>query len=138
MQSTENVCTHLVRCLEKLPQKEEVFIMGDFNCNILSNYAFSSKIKDLCSSLSLKQLIMEPTRVTINSSTLIDLIMTNSSCVSKSGVIHLGISCHSLTYVIRKFNRPKGEPKTIKVHSYKNFQTEHFLKDLRNLDLFIF
>ena len=54
--------------------------------------------------------------------------MTNSSCVSKSGVIHLGISDHSLTYVIRKFNRPKGEPKTIKVRSYKNFQTEHFLK----------
>ena len=27
-----------------------------------------------------------------------------------------------------------GEPKTIKVCSYKNFQTEHFLKDLRNLD----
>ena len=75
LQSTENVCTHLVRCLEKLPQKEEVFIMGDFNCNILSKYALSSKIKDLCSSLSLKQLIMEPTRVTINSSTLIDLIM---------------------------------------------------------------
>ena len=65
---------------------------------------------------------------------LIDLIMTNSSCVSKSGVIHLGISDHSLTYVIRKFNRPKGEPKTIKVRSYKNFQTEHFLKVLRNLD----
>ena len=48
---------------------------------------------------------MEPTRVTINSSTLIDLI----------------------NYVIRKFNRPKDEPKTIKVRSYKNFQTEHFL-----------
>ena len=133
LQSTENVCTHLVRCIEKLPRKK-VFIMGDFNCNMLSKYALSSKIKDLCSSLSLKQLIMEPTRVTINSSTLIDLIMTNSSCVSKSGIIHLGISDHSLTYVIRKFNRPKGKPKTIKVRSYKNFQTEHFLKDLRNLD----
>ena len=54
LQSTENVCTHLVSCIEKLPQKEEVFIMGDFNCNMLSKYALSSKIKDLCSSLSLK------------------------------------------------------------------------------------
>ena len=70
LQSTENVCTHLARCLGKLPQKEEVFIMGDFNCNMLSKYALSSKIKDLYSSLSLKQLIMKPTRVTINSSTL--------------------------------------------------------------------
>ena len=54
LQSTENICTRLFRCLEKLPQKEEVFITGDFNCNMLSKYALSSKIKDLCSSLSLK------------------------------------------------------------------------------------
>ena len=59
LQITGNVRTHLVRCLEKLPQKEEVFIMGDFNCNM----RLSPKIKDFCSSLSLKQLIMEPTLV---------------------------------------------------------------------------
>ena len=51
------------------------------------------------------------------------------------------IWCHTsrhqwshVTYVIRKFSRPKGKPKTIKVRSYKNSQTEHFLKNLRNLD----
>ena len=56
----------------------------------------SIKIKDLCSSLSLKQLIEEPTRITPHSSTLLDLILTNSVNVSKSGVLYSGISDQGL------------------------------------------
>ena len=100
----------------------------------MSRYALSSKIKDLCSSLSLKQLIEEPTRVTPHSSTLLDLIMTNSVNISKAGVIDPGVSDHSLVYVIRKFKRPKGEPKIIRVRSFKNFVDDDFLRDLRNSD----
>ncbi|XP_057295887.1 uncharacterized protein LOC130624320 [Hydractinia symbiolongicarpus] len=134
LQSTENLCTHFKQCFNKFPKEKEVFILGDFNCNMLSKYALSSKIKELCSTLFLKQHITEPTRVTENSSTLIDLILSNSSCISKTGVMDLGISDHNLVYVIRKFKRPKFEPKTCKVRSYKNFSEEAFLKDLRNLD----
>jgi exonuclease III len=105
--STENLCTHFNDCFSKLPKQNETFILGDFNCNMLSKYALSSKIKELCSSSFLKQLIKEPTRVTKSSSTLIDLILTNSSCVSKSGVISIGISDHNLIYVVREFKRPK-------------------------------
>ena len=100
----------------------------------MSRYALSSKIKDLCSSLSLKQLIEEPTRVTPHSSTLLDLIMTNSVNISKAGVIDPGVIDHSLIYVIRKFKRPKGEPKIIRVRSFKNFVDDDFLRDLRNSD----
>ena len=77
---------------------EEVLSWGILIVTCFQTMLFLPKL-DLCSSLPLKQLIMEPTRVTINCSTLIDLIMTNSSCVSKSGVLHLGISDYSLTYV---------------------------------------
>ena len=87
----------------------------------MSRYALSSKIKDLCSSLYLKQLIEEPTRVTPSSSILLDLILTNSVNVSKTAVIDPEVSDHSLVYVIRKFKRPKGEPKTLKVRSFHNF-----------------
>ena len=115
LESTDQLCAYLKECDSKLPQIKEVFICGDFNCNMMSRYALSSKIKDLCSSLSLKQLIEEPTRVTPHSSTLLDLIMTNSVNISKAGVIDPGVSDHSLVYVIRKFKRPKGEPKIIRV-----------------------
>ena len=134
LESTDQLCAYLKECDSKLPQIKEVFICGDFNCNMMSRYALSSKIKDLCSSLSLKQLIEEPTRVTPHSSTLLDLIMTNSVNISKAGVIDPGVSDHSLIYVIRKFKRPKGEPKIIRVRSFKNFVDDDFLRDLRNSD----
>ena len=82
----------------------------------------------------LKQLIEEATRITPHSSTLLDLIMTNSVNVSKSGVLYSGISDHSLLYVIRKFKRPKSEPKLIKTRSFKNFVEDNFLRDIRNAD----
>ena len=134
LESTDQLCAYLKECDSKLPQIKEVFICGDFNCNMMSRYALSSKIKDLCSSLSLKQLIEEPTRVTPHSSTLLDLIMTNSVNISKAGVIDPGVSDHSLIYVIRKFKRPKGETKIIRVRSFKNFVDDDFLRDLRNSD----
>ena len=134
LESTDQLCAYLKECDSKLPQIKEVFICGDFNCNMMSRYALSSKIKDLCSSLSLKRLIEEPTRVTPHSSTLLDLIMTNSVNISKAGVIDPGVSDHSLVYVIRKFKRPKGEPKIIRVRSFKNFVDDDFLRDLRNSD----
>ena len=75
LDSTENICAYLKQCEKQLPRSNEVFICGDLNCNMLNKYALSSKIKDLCSSLSLKQLIEEePTRITPHSSTLVDLI----------------------------------------------------------------
>ena len=60
--------------------------------------------------------------------------MTNSVNVSKSGVLYSGISDHSFVYVIRKFKRPKSEPKLIKTRSFKNFVEDNFLRDLRNAD----
>jgi len=51
----------------------------------------------------LTQLLTEPTRVTLLSKTLIDLCITNSpEKVSNSGVIHHGISDHSLVFMTRK------------------------------------
>ena len=60
--------------------------------------------------------------------------MTNSVNISKACVIDPGVSDHSLVYVIRKFKRPKGEPKIIRVRSFKNFVDDDFLRDLRNSD----
>ena len=98
LESTDQLCAYLKECDSKLLQIKEVFICGDFNCNMLCRFTLSSKIKDLCSSLSLKQLIEEPTRVTPHSSTLLDLIMTNSVNISKAGVIDPGVSDHSFLY----------------------------------------
>ena len=134
LDTTSNLCSYLENCVKNLPQEKEVFILGDFNCNMLTKNALCSKIKDLCSQISFKQLVEEPTRVTKTSSSLLDLILSNSAHISKTGVFDFGISDHSLVYVVRKFKRPKLEPKIIRVRTYKNFNDEEFLRDLRLAD----
>jgi hypothetical protein len=59
--------------------------------------------------LQFEQLIKEPTRVTATTKTLIDLAFTNKpELINGSGVIHLGISDHSMIYIQRVFQLPVG------------------------------
>ena len=54
--------------------------MGDFNINMLPGAADgnSSKLRSVCDIYGVKQLIKEPTRVTAQSQSLIDLCLTNT------------------------------------------------------------
>ncbi len=61
------------------------------------------KLVELTKTLQFEQLIKEPTRVTESSKTQIDLAFTNKpEIVINSGVVHLGISDHSLIFIQRK------------------------------------
>ena len=55
--------------------------------------------------------------------------------IISSGVIHLGISDHSLIYAIRKLNYiPKtGSRNSIEYRNFKKFNAESFLNDLKSL-----
>ena len=55
----------------------------------------------------LPQLINCPTRVTCNTSTLIDHILINTQNISQSGVIDIAIPDHSMIYCTRKFPKAK-------------------------------
>ena len=80
---------------------KEVFIIGDLNIDILKKNQESRALMNLCSSLNLTQLITSPTRVTSQSSTLIDVIMTtNTALVAESGVMENHISDHYLIYTV--------------------------------------
>ena len=72
--------------------KNEVYFLGDFNVNLLLNDKFIlkenqsldvssplvSKYREICQTFSLKEIIQEPTRVTSNTSSLLDHILTNA------------------------------------------------------------
>lgn len=86
---------------------------------------------DSYSSLNIKQLITEPTRVTPTSETLIDVIMTsNSALVTDSGVVETHISDHYLVYAVLNFKTPKPLPTYVISKSYKNYDSESFVNDL--------
>jgi hypothetical protein len=99
-------------------EHKELIILGDLNCDLYTNTASSStkKLIELLDVYQLKQLIKKPTRVTAKTRTLIDVIITQmgNTNVTTSGVIHLGISDHSLVYTILvprpKLGRPSQWP----------------------------
>ena len=76
---------------------KDILVVGDLNCNLLKTTQEAEALRDICCSLNLVQLIDKPTRVTLQSSSLIDVIMTSSeSLIVKSGVVEVNISDHFL------------------------------------------
>ncbi|XP_031556954.1 uncharacterized protein LOC116293638 [Actinia tenebrosa] len=116
---------------------KEIYILGDLNCDLLStNINQQTRYLNTTAELfQLTQLITEPTRVTEKSKTLIDVILTNSpDRVVRSGVVHIGISDHSLVYTIRKIAIPTNNNHCkISFRSAKNFDSDKFLMDLATL-----
>ena len=109
--------------------------MGDMNVNLAAphsdnNSRLLTSITDL---YGLHQLICQPTRVSKSSSTIIDLIFTNSpNRVVCSGVSHIGISDHSLVYAFRKLSiglSTKGHS-IVSYRKFKNFNTANFRSDI--------
>ena len=107
-----------------------------------ANARISSLLRNIFNVYSLSQLIREPTRVTSVSNILIDLCITNSpEEVTKSGVIHLAISDHSVVFLTRKAYYDRNDHRTIETRQVKHFDSNKFLRDLNqtqwaNVDLY--
>ncbi|CAH3137539.1 unnamed protein product, partial [Porites lobata] len=68
--------------------------------------------------------IDQPTRITSSTRTLIDHIFTNKpNIITNHGVLHVGISDHSLIYATHKHNTLKADPKIIESRQFKNFDS---------------
>ena len=131
----------------------EIYLLGDFNINIFLNgkdilngkrsttsqgsvHTIINTYKEFCQIHSLKQLITCPTRVTCNTSTLIDHILTNSTeKIFQSGVIDSGISDHQLIFCTRKAKRVKfHKHDNVLLRSLKHCIVNLFVEGLRKLN----
>ena len=105
-----------ISCFESLEENlrfldrenKEIIILGDTNCDFSlptpSNANHSSHLREIYDLFGFRQLIEEPTRITLHSSSLIDHIATSEyRNISESGVIKTSLSDHFLIYCIRKF-----------------------------------
>ena len=94
----------------------------------------TQKLYSLYELYQLSQLIKEPTRITIKSSSLIDHVVTNTTeKISQSGVLHTGISDHSLVYAIRKnSNIFQKANDFVEIRNMKHFNEEKFVNELLN------
>ena len=119
-------------------ENSEFYLLGDLNCNLLSDTpnTNTSDLLNILAIYNMTQLITEPTRITNTTQSLIDLCITNTpDKIRASGVLSIGISDHSLVYLIRKSSYDKLMVNTfVQKRNYKNFNEAAYLSDLRNLN----
>ena len=72
--------------------------------------------------------------MTENSLTLIDVIMTSSNnIVEESGVVVSHISDYFLVYTSLKLKLPKSPSGSVNIKSYKNYDRDKFVEDLKQV-----
>ena len=137
---------------------QEVYIMGDFNVNLIdrkmklihkkgyrfskeeSNYStplhMTKKYNQFLKSYGLTQLIDEATRKTDKTQSLLDHILVNTpDKVSQSGVLEKAISDHDMIYCTRKHQKIKsGQHNSIKLRSMKTYTKESFVDKLGEIE----
>ena len=120
---------------QALDYTPNVILLGDINVDFLnlSNY----EILDCLTLFNLSNVIKEPTRVTGNSSTLIDPILVSDACrVLDAGTISVdnSISDHKATFVTMKTETPLLKSYTREVWNYKNANFEELNEKIRQHD----
>ena len=117
---------------------KEMLLFGDFNCCFMSSHRNDSdckQLKSLFRSLNIKQLIDQPTRITKNSKSLIDLVAVNCpQNVCESGVVSAHLSDHELVYCVRKLNWKRAPSQVKTFRNYAHFNVDAFRNDLKGVN----
>ncbi len=129
---------HMQEMMTKIENENKcVFIMGDFNINLL-NYENHTPTNNFINNFFTNHpqpLILQKTRVTDTTSTLIDNIFSNDvSSKVISGNILLQISDHFPQFSIIRNSAPDYTNCYNLVYDYKNFDQSQFLDDYQNMD----
>lgn len=118
-----------------------VYCCGDFNIDMLKIDSPSTVyFNNFLNSINVHQLIDQPTRLTINSSSLIDLILTTDiTMVAGAGVISCDVSDHDLVFCSILTNTGHIEPLVRSYRSFNGMDYAYFYFDLQLIPMqFIF
>ena len=114
-------------------EEKESIIMGDLNCDLLHKDLdhMTKELNFITNLYEYNQLIHEPTRETINTSSLIDHFYINKKDnIIIAGTTKITISDHYLIYGVKSFPSLKGEERIIEFRDFKNFREKDFLRDI--------
>jgi len=130
--------------LEPLLQKaininKPVILAGDFNVNLLKygTHSDTNDFVDTLHTIYFSPQILTPTRLTSQSSTLIDNIFLNThNFITFSGNLTTSISDHLPQYLFidNFFQTNPSTTKTIWKRDFRSFSMPHFKQDIKNLD----
>lgn len=113
-----------------------VYILGDFNINLLESSCLSAKLNSIKREFDFFQIIDFPTRIATvkigqtkkTTSTLLDHIYVSSNENLMCGGLEIGGSDHLLTYVSykKKSHTAASSQEVVEVRNFKNFNYENF------------
>lgn len=78
----------------------EIVLLGDLNWDCL--HSDNGNILELCNTLGLRQVIDTPTRITCNSQTLLDVILTDMKNIAYCGSVNRNVSDHLPVFIVKK------------------------------------
>ncbi len=115
---------------------KDIVLMGDFNADLKKqNSARVKLLKEFYQTNCLSQLIMEATRTTDRSSTLIDHVyMNRPEMYFQAGVYEAGIADHSLVYTARKKWKDEETTEYVWARSYRKYETNKYRQDIESAD----
>ena len=131
MDLTDFNCNYLNKLLENISKEQKsIFLLGDFNVNLL-NYNEHNQTNEFLDSLasnSFIPLILQPTRITSHSNTLIDNIFLNAIDRDLiSGNLTATISDHlpQFSIIPNTFGNVSGNKSNIFEQEWSNFDREN-------------
>ena len=99
--------------VKALSRNKDIVLTGDANCDLLLKTPKDDALRSFCTSVNARQLIDRPTRVTMTSRSLLDIVMvSNKDIVKPWGDLDLTISDHYLVYIVLDMKVPKPPPST--------------------------
>ena len=132
-----NYFSDMLTELSKQPNKISI-LMGDFNVDLAkyNSHTETGEFYDLLSSHAFRPLILQPTRVTSSSATLIDNIFINDmSCHSNGGNITSSVSDHYFQFSQVDIYANEDRKNVTKYgRNYRYFNSREFSEELSKLD----
>ena len=129
--------------IRQLPKQYIIVMLGDFNAhydvaNPSRNSEVGGKLYSFLESNNLAQLIAEPTRVTSNSSTILDLVITNSpERFSASGTLSPPSNCdHSVIFASMNLFTHRSRSYKRQVWNFNNVNSADLNCELSQMDWF--
>ena len=117
--------------MKALSRNKDIVLTGDANCDLLLKTTRGDALRSFCASVNVHQLIDRPSRVTMTSRSLLDIVMLSKKDIVKtSGVLDLTIGDHYLVYVFLNRKVPKPPPIYFTTRSFKNYTADQFSSDI--------
>lgn len=127
----KNFLIEMDKLCDSLRFEKSNLLIGDFNIDLLKDTYYAKQLKAKINDWGMKQLIKDPTRITKNSKTLIDVVITNNYFVSAKSVLDNKLSDHN-NLEIHLNDKAKIEKERIdfKVLKYEPDRLNEFLRNL--------